>query len=365
MEEFRGSASPECPHFGDCGGCMMQDIAYHDQLTIKKNYLNQVFGPVGMVEEVAGAEPYRYRNRMDMVAAFGKLGLRRAGSYRTVVDVTRCPLMQETSNGNFMRARPQLLEVEGYDYLRHNGYLRYAVFRQGYFTGQSMVHFITAARENRLAGVIDLLGGITSLSLHFNDGMADTSFGEAYEVVRGGYIEESLEGVRFRITPNSFFQSNSPVALAMYRRIRDSVQGRVLDLYSGVGSISLFVAGRAESVTGVEEIAEAVECAGVNRGINGIENVSFICADARAYLKESAQSYDTVILDPPRSGIHPKMVRYLNESGPGVLIYMSCSPANFAMDTVNLERYSLQWIEAYDMFPQTPHVETLALFRRI
>jgi tRNA (uracil-5-)-methyltransferase len=366
MEAHRGEgARPECPHFGECGGCLFQDVPYENQLLLKREYCNGLLAGVGEIDRVAPSVPYRYRNRMDMVTAFGRVGLRRAGRYRDVVDIATCPLMQDRSNGRFMALRGPVLEAEGYDYLRHQGYLRYIVLRQGLFTGQVMVCFVVAVRENRLDNIIEIAAGDTdSVSLLFNDGLADTSFGEPFATIKGGHIEERFDAIQYRITPNSFFQSNSAIALEMYRRIRDSVEGRVLDLYSGVGSISLFVASSAERVTGVEMVSEAVDCALANRELNGIANVEFLCADAKAYLKEQEGGFDTVILDPPRSGMHPKMVRYLNESGPRTLIYMSCNPAAFAGEVRLLDRYSLRWIEAYDMFPQTPHLETLALFTR-
>ncbi len=342
----------------------MQDVAYEDQLLLKKEFINTVLQGTAEIDRVHPSNPFGYRSRMDMVTAFGRAGLRRAGTHREVVDLTACPLMQERTEGLFIKLRASLLETEGYDYLRHSGYLRYAVFRQGMFSGETMVSFVVAARENRLGPVIDAAAGADSISLLFNDGLADTSFGEPFDTVKRGHIEERFGGVRFRIAPNSFFQSNSAVALAMYGKIRESARGRVLDLYSGVGSISLFVADAVSRVTGVEQVPEAVECAHINRELNGTANAEFVSADARHYLREAEMSWDTVILDPPRSGMHPKIVRYLNESGPENVIYMSCNPAAFAGETQCLDNYSIRWIEAYDMFPQTPHLETLALLKR-
>jgi len=365
MDKYRGNnVIPECPHFGECGGCMLQDISYDNQLLLKREYLNGLLAGIAEIDIVNGYSPYRYRNRMDMVTAFGRTGLRKAGNFRSVVDITTCLLMQKRSEEMYRAIRNPLQEVEGYDYLAHRGYLRYAVVRQGMFTGEVMVNFVTAARVNNLQRVIDTVPGADSISILHNEGLADTSFGEPFITLRRGYIKERFDDITFRITPNSFFQSNSSVALIMYRRIRESVRGKVLDLYSGVGSITLFIAGRADHVTGVEQVGEAVECARSNGELNEIGNVEFLCSDARSYLREKASSFDTVVMDPPRSGIHPKMVRYLNETGPDALIYMSCNPATFAVDAMNLERYTLQWIEAYDMFPQTPHMETLAMFKR-
>ena len=218
------------------------------------------------MDRVAPSDPYRYRSRMDMVTAFGRFGLRRGGSFRVVVDLSGCRIMQEKSDALFQKMRPFVEAVEGYDYLRHQGYLRYAVLRQARFTGQVMVNFVVAERENRLSALLSAIAGdADSVSLIHNGGLADLSYGEIMETVKGGYIEETFDGIRYRITPNSFFQSNAEIALEMYRRIRDEARGRVLDLCAGVGSISLFIAGTVERVTGVEMNREAVETARAER----------------------------------------------------------------------------------------------------
>lgn len=356
---------PACSYFGVCGGCLFQDIEYSNQLLLKRDYLNLIFEGLLSFDKVSPATPYQYRNRMDFVTAFGKSGLREQGSYREVVDIQKCPIMQERSNSIFLKARSMLEEVEDYNYLSHHGYLRYMILRQGRFTGDTMLNFVVAGRENMLAPIIDVIKDeVDSISILFNDGVADLSFGEVIEVVKSGTIDEVFEETRFHIAPNSFFQSNSEVALEMYRRIRDEAGGKVCDLYSGVGSISLFVADRCESVIGVEAVEESIVTAQENTRINDISNVSFVCNNVRTYLQETDERFDTIVLDPPRSGIHPKALKYLRQSSPEKIIYMSCNPVTFKNDLAELEEYNLQWCEAYDMFPQTPHIEMLAVLRK-
>ncbi|HON77012.1 MAG TPA: 23S rRNA (uracil(1939)-C(5))-methyltransferase RlmD [Spirochaetota bacterium] len=360
--------SPRCPHFGTCGGCLFQDYEYDAQLCIKLDYLQSIFNGLCTLESIVPSQPFCYRNRMDFVTAFGKAGLRRSGSYRHVVDLETCEIMQEKSNILFKKLRPALLEIEGYNYLNHSGFLRYAVLRQGKFTGTTMVNFVIAHHEyeQRLLPAIETIqDDVDSISILFNDGLADMSFGEVHEIIKGGHIEESFDGIRFRITPNSFFQSNSEIALAMYRRVRDELQGeKVLDLYSGVGSISLFVAGKAAHVTGIELVEEAVDNARINMELNGITNVEFHCFDARDYLKNCTEQYDAVILDPPRAGTHPKVMQHLKNLGPETIIYISCNPSSFKNDLQELDNYAMTSFEAFDMFPQTPHIETLAVLKR-
>lgn len=366
-DQFRGEgAEPLCPHFDKCGGCMFQDIPYENQLLLKKEYLNTLLEGIASVDAVNPAEPFHYRNRMDMVTAFGNIGLREEGHYRTVVNIRQCPLMQERMEECYKAARPLLEKIEGYDYLVHSGYLRYIVLRQARFTGEIMANLVTANTDNRLGDVIrGLSDSVDSMSLLLSDGLADLSYGPVITDIKRGYIEEDFDSIKYRITPNSFFQSNSLIARDMYRRIREEVHGRVLDLYSGVGSISLFVSGSADEVTGVELLQEAVDTAEINREINDISNVKFLCRDAADHMKEEAGKYDTLILDPPRTGIHPKMIKHIAAMSPQRIVYMSCNPATFKENFNDLEGYRIVSFEAFDMFPQTPHVETLAVLEKI
>ncbi|TAL37495.1 MAG: 23S rRNA (uracil(1939)-C(5))-methyltransferase RlmD [Spirochaetes bacterium] len=365
-ERFRGEGvSAPCAHFGECGGCLFQDIRYGDQLLLKREWLRGVLSGVCDVGDVGASDPLSYRNRMDMVSAFGASGLRVRGSFRRVVDVRSCEIMQERSRRAFMDMKPLLAATPGYDYLRHEGFLRYTVLRQARFTNELMINFVTASREDRLGALAEAACGMAdSVSLILNEGLADLNTGEVYAVLKRGRIEEDFDGVRYEISPNSFFQSNSEIARVMYREIRDQVKGRVLDLYSGVGSISLFAACAAEHVTGVEMSAEGVDTARANAELNGIANAEFVCADALDFLRERAAGFDTLVLDPPRGGVHPKAVKRVNECAPEKIVYMSCNPVTFRDDVKLLENYRVESFRAWDMFPQTPHVETLAVLKR-
>lgn len=366
MQKYRENpVEPPCPLFGECGGCLMQNISYEHQLRVKKEYLEKTLEGLCDVGEVRPSTPLRYRNRMDFVTAFGKTGLRKRGRYRQVVDVPRCALMQQRSDDALAAIRPHLAGIEDYDYLRHEGYLRYLVLRQGRYTGMLMANPVAARRENRVETLLESLCGIAdSVSLILNEGKADLSFGEVLSDVKGGFIEERLGNLRFRIRPNSFFQSNSEIALSMYEAIRDETEGHVLDLYSGVGSISLFIADRAESVTGVEVLPEGVAAACENRELNGITGAGFICADAMEFLSGNTRRFDTLVMDPPRSGIHPKTLKLIATLAPSKIIYMSCNPVTFRDDCLALEHYRIEKFEACDMFPQTDHIETLAVLKR-
>lgn len=360
---FRGSENPRCGHFGECGGCLFQDIKYSHQLEIKKMFLNDLFEGAFAVDEVRGFEPYGYRNRMDYVAAFGKRGLRRRGFFKQVIDIEDCPLLQPQMQRAWSQAREITRELEDYDYLKHEGLLRYVVLRGAKFTGEVMCNFVLSRPDSLATAALEKICA-DSQSVILSEGLADLSFGPVGEVVKKGYITENFDGLKYRIYPNSFFQSNSEAAVVMYKRIAEFARGNLLDLYSGVGSISLFAARGADKVTGVEQVAEAVDAANTNLEANGVSNCSFVCADALDYMKANQNMFDCVIMDPPRSGAHPKVVKAIERMAPSRIIYMSCNPSTFKDDVKLLESYKLEFIEAYDMFPQTPHVETLALLER-
>lgn len=362
-EEFRNTATPACAHFGHCGGCLFQDIAIEHQREIKLRYLNDLFAGLISFGSVTDGGEYGYRNRMDYVAAFGRRGLRVRGRYKEVVDIMDCPLLQKKGRAAWSQIRALTAEMPDYDYLKHEGILRYIVMREGRNSGQLMVNFVLAERNEAIEEKLDSLSA-DSASVILHPGLADISFGDVVRHFGEPSIIETLGRVKFRIYPNSFFQSNSYAAEKAYARIREHVRGRVLDLYSGVGSISLFVADKADSVTGVETVAEAVAAADENRALNETENCRFICADVRPYLKEHGGSYDTVILDPPRSGMHPKVFRELKTMAPETIIYMSCNPSALRTEMEHFDGYEIIDTDVFDMFPQTPHVEALVVFRK-
>ncbi len=370
-EPFVGSGTPACPYFNRCGGCLFQDIAYDNQLIVKGEYIKKLFSenpsmsPLLETLEVKGSTSYGYRNRMDFVCAFGKRGLRERGNFREAVDIDHCMLMNPRMNSVWKEIRAATKGTEDYNYLSHEGFLRYSVIRSGFYSGEIMVSFVIARKDSAIDPVVEKIAPLVdSLSIITHEGLADLSFGTVTDIPKRGFIEEKFEGISYRITPNSFFQSNSECALQMYRRIADEVSGEVLDLFSGVGSITLFAAKNAQKITGVEIIEEAVLSARENALKNNIANADFICADALPFMKENKNRFDTLILDPPRTGVHPKAIKAIRECAPQKIVYMSCNPATFRDNLIQLEEYTPTVFEAYDMFPQTPHLETLAVLTR-
>jgi 23S rRNA (uracil-5-)-methyltransferase RumA len=369
-EPYLDSCAPKCAYFGRCGGCLFQNVDYEKQLLIKAGYLKDLLSSSiddSFLEglKVQGSTPFGYRNRMDFVAAFGKRGLRERGRFREVVDIGRCELMNEKLNAAWKILREKSLSIEDYDYLVHKGFLRYTVLRSAHFTGEIMATFVITRDAPEILPLIDAAKEMfDSVSVVIHDGFADLSTGEVAYNPKRGYIEERFGDITYRITSNSFFQSNSECALRMYSRIADNVSGNVLDLFSGVGSISLFAAKKAEHVTGVEIIPSAVEAAKVNAERNNVSNAGFVCADALPYMKENTGKFDTLILDPPRTGAHPKVLKAVQQCAPARIVYMSCNPVTFKDNLSLLPDYKVVSFEAYDMFPQTPHLETLAVLEK-
>ncbi|HEY1407007.1 MAG TPA: 23S rRNA (uracil(1939)-C(5))-methyltransferase RlmD [Spirochaetota bacterium] len=368
---YAGSAEPACPYFGKCGGCLFQNLSYEHQLDVKSEYVRSLFAEIPdlppLLEnlKVKGSIPFGYRNRMDFVCAFGKRGLRERGTFDCVVDIERCMIMNDRMNEVWTAVRDAVQSIEDYDFLIHNGYLRYAVMRSAHFTNEIMVNFVVSRDTDEINSAIDkIFPLVDSISVLEHSGLADLSFGKVLRDHKRGYIEENFNGINYRITPNSFFQSNSPCSLEMYSRIAEESRGKVLDLFSGVGSISLFVAGKVESLIGVEIVEEAVVSARINAERNNVANAQFVCADALPFMKENANRFNTLILDPPRTGAHPKVMKAIEVCAPERIVYMSCNPSTFKDNLTMLPNYRVTSFEAYDMFPQTPHLETLAVLER-
>jgi len=362
---------PRCAHFGECGGCAFQDLAYlSTQVPRKAQMLSEAFGlPVKVVPSPGD---YEYRNRMDFVCAFGKVGLRMKGSFRKVIGIGHCHLVPARVSHLLERLRRAAAEnaIPDYDYLRQEGYLRYIVIRAAHFTPDLLVSFVTAARDERILPLVKAAKGLaTSIHWLFNDGLADQSFGEIVKFFGKDHLEEKIGPITFQLGPNTFFQNNPALMVNLIGHIQSLVRGKVLDLFSGMGAISLSVAQGVESVLGVEQVSESVEFAEKNAARNGIKNAEFLCSGVREWLitqRENVGAFDTVIVDPPRSGFGKKIARKIVRLVPERLIYVSCNPKTFLLDFKELqEGYKIKEVLGFDMFPQTPHVELVALLTRI
>ena len=309
------------------------------------------------------------------------LGLHVPGTHDRVFDVEACHLMSEESNRILARVRDfaAASRIPAYHQRRHTGYWRFLVVREAKTTGQTLVNLVTAAgpmprAAELVASLTSEFRSITGILHSVNDGRASIAVGATEAVLYGTpEIEEHLGGLRFRITANSFFQTNTRQAERLFdvTAACAELDGRqeVLDLYAGTGAIALWLARNARRVTGIEMVPDAIAMAEENARVNGIDHCRFVQADVRAHLAQApadAARADVVIVDPPRAGLHPDVAQALGALRPRRIVYVSCNPATLARDLQILcTSYSLRRIQPLDMFPHTHHTECVVQLDRV
>lgn len=360
------TALPRCPYFGTCGGCALQDVEYAEQVRAKGAALRELLG--FDVPLVPSPSPYNYRYKMEFVAAFGRLGFRLMGDYKQVVDLRECHLVQPRVSALLedLHRWTEEFGVEGYDYMRHHGDLRYVVTRHAISSDQLMVTLITASPQTRVQPILDRLADkAESVVWAVNPEITDTACGRIERVTGLPHIRQRLGRFEFLLGPQTFFQNNLLLAEAMFEEIAAHVSGSVMDLFCGVGSIGIFCSDRASRIVGVESVAESIDLAQRNAELNGVGNAWFVAQDANDFLVNySGPVPDTLIVDPPRCGLAPKLIRKLLRMGSGRIVYISCNPEALAEDLPQFPNYRLSHVKAFDMFPQTPHVEVVAVLDR-
>lgn len=356
----------KCKYFGLCGGCLYQGVSYEEEISLKERFLEQLFGQ--HISIISSPRCYGYRTRLDFVCAFNKIGFRKYKKFDVVVDIDKCLLGSLKINKLLLKIKNFIREegIEDYDYIKHQGYLRYICFREAKFTGELMIIFVTASPENKLEKLISKLkpiNEITSIIWLINDSYFDSNIGKLYRSYKSPTIKEHLDNIVYTIGPNAFFQSNSFIALKLYKKIRSFVTGNVLDLFCGIGTITLFIAKKVNYVIGVESNPESIELAEKNKKINKIKNVKFIRSDVKNFLKKSSSKFDTIICDPPRAGLLNN-IKYINKFQPKRLILVSCNPKTLKDDLLRIVGYKIILYQGYDMFPRTKHVEMLCVLER-
>jgi 23S rRNA (uracil1939-C5)-methyltransferase len=382
---------PPCRYFGQCGGCRLQHLSYPAQLAFKTKQVRDCLERLG---NVAGFElrpilpapdPYGYRNKMEFTVATSAgtpiLGLHQADRYDVVLDIDRCLLQSETMNTLLDETRRQARDraLPVWDGATEEGLLRFVSLREGRRTGDAMVNIVAASPDlERLMPLADALRAAVpataSVVLNVNAKKASVAVGSEEHVLLGREtITESLGGLAFQVSANSFFQTNTAQAERLFGLVEDACafEGHetVFDLYSGTGAISLLLARRCRRVYGIEVAPAAVADAVRNARANGIENCSFLTGEVRhvlpALIADGVRA-DVVVADPPRAGFHPKALVTLATLAPARIVYVSCNPSTLARDVGDLVRrgYRLEWVQPVDMFPQTPHIEAVARLRR-
>jgi 23S rRNA (uracil1939-C5)-methyltransferase len=380
-----------CPYFGRCGGCRLQHLSYPAQLAFKEKQVRDCLERLGGIETfevrpiLAAPEAFGYRNKMEFTvggtSATPVLGLHQAERYDVVLDIERCLLQSDTMNALLDEVRQQTRAgaVSVYDAASGSGLLRFVTIREGRHTGEAMVNLVAAAPDvATVTPVAERLrarvSATTSVMLNVNAKKASVAVGsEEYLLFGRDHLRESLAGLTFQVSANSFFQTNTLQAERLFGVVEAACgldgSETVLDLYSGTGAISLLLARRCRAVYGIEVSAAAVADAVRNARANGIENCTFLAGEVRHVLPELMREgvrAAAVVADPPRAGFHPKALSALARLAPARIVYVSCNPSTLARDVGDLAQrgYRLEWVQPVDMFPQTPHIEAVARLRR-
>jgi 23S rRNA (uracil1939-C5)-methyltransferase len=377
-------------HYPACGGCRFQDLAYEVQVAAKEEQVRDALRRIGGVAEpplepiVPAEEVFHYRNKLEysftQTAAGPALGFHKAGRWDEVLEVGKCWLTTDLGNDvrNAVRDWARAERLEAYDQGEHTGYLRHLVLREGRNSGQLLVQLVTAPQErfdrDELVEVLRRFPEVRSIHWSVNDSPAEVTNLPSTLLWGEEAIEEELCGLRFRVRPNAFLQTNTRMAERIYELAHEyaALTGNetVYDLYCGIGTIGLTMASRALTVWGVEVSEESVACALENADLNGIANAAFFAGEVGASLEELAERAglpDVAVVDPPRAGLSGKALRRLARLEASRIVYVSCNPTTLAANVKELGKewgYALERVRPVDMFPHTPHVEAVALLSR-
>jgi 23S rRNA (uracil1939-C5)-methyltransferase len=395
--------TPPCKYFGVCGGCSWQHALYEAQLQLKRQTVIDALERIGGFEEidvlptVPSNEVYFYRNKIEfsfsrqrwlLDAEFtarptGRddfaLGFHHSGRYDRVVDVDACLLQSELSNEILLAVKEfcQGKSLEVYDSEKQSGYLRFLVIREGKNTGERMVNLVTFDDRPAVASAVsrylqDRFPTLTTFVNTINGRRAQIATGELERVYLGsGTIAETLGKYRFQISANSFFQTNTKQAEKLFELVKRLGAFKptdvVYDLYSGAGALSIYVSDAVTKVVGIELVQSSVSDAVQNARLNGVTNCHFLHGDLKERLTRDSRwidehgTPDAILIDPPRSGMHPKVVQSVARLHPSRIVYVSCNPATQARDVRSLADagYRIEYIQPLDLFPQTSHIESV------
>jgi 23S rRNA (uracil1939-C5)-methyltransferase len=379
-----------CSHYPACGGCRFQDLAYDAQVEAKEEQVRDALRRIGGIAEpplepiVPAESQFFYRNKLEysftQTPSGPALGFHKAGRWDEVLEIEKCWLTTDLGNAirNAVRDWSREEGLEAYDQAEGTGYLRHLVYREGRNTGQVLVMLVTAPGEKfereYLVEVLRRFPEVRSIHWAVNDTPSEVTNLPSTLLWGDDAIEEELLGQRFRIRPNAFLQTNTEMAERLYALAIEyaGLTGgeTVYDLYCGTGTIGIAMAPHALSVWGVDISEESIACALENLDLNAIGNAAFFAGNVGQVLeelRERAGAPDVVVVDPPRAGLAGKALRRTGELGATRLVYVSCNPTTLASDVKVLQTeygYELRRVRPVDMFPHTPHVETVSLLER-
>lgn len=357
LKESKKRVTPKCPYFGKCGGCLLQHLSYKEQIKFKKQKLRDIFKQ--KIKIIPSSKVFGYRGRIDIVTSLQGIGFRERGYWDKVINIEKCLLFGSASQKSILELKRLIKEqnITLYDLKNHRGLLRYLVLREAKSTGQLMVNLVFK-REISSEKIKNYFDFAHSFYISLNPGLSDTSFGRPIYHFKDEFIREEILKTKYFIHPNSFFQSNPYQLKNLLKLVAKFTKGKkVLDLYCGVGTFAVFLAKKGYVVDAIEIIPESVKMAKLNAMVNNVY-VNFQQGDAKNL---ENLDYDTIVVDPPRSGLAPKLIKKLNKSRCHRLIYVSCNPYSLKENIVQLTSFRIKKIIGIDMFPQTPEIETLAV----
>jgi 23S rRNA (uracil1939-C5)-methyltransferase len=383
---------PPCPYVGTCGGCSLQDLAYPDQLALKAARVQRALSPLGMSQpvEVQGLEePWRYRNKAELTFSVDDgrliLGYHAAGSFQRVIDVEDCLLLPQPA----MQVARDLLALAAqtgmppYHPKTHQGFFRHLVVRRSFATGQILLCLLTTPGERAVVeGLARAIRArhqeVASFYWGISSRLADVAIPEELVLLEGSeFLEDRLGPFQLLLHPLSFLQPSSLQAERIYATLTDALHpaagSTAWDLYCGIGLVSFYLAASFQMIYAVDVDPRHLSLAARNAELNGVRNLAFragtveaLLANRRFWLQEAKP--DVIVVDPPRAGLHPAVMPSLLAARPRRLAYLSCNLQSLARDLAGLlggfPRYRISRLWAFDMFPQTDHIETLTLLDR-
>src|SRR5574344_1084413 len=407
IEYSKVRVKPMCEHFGICGGCKWQNLPYEEQLKFKQQQVFDQLTRIGKIELpefnpiLGSVKTQEYRNKLEFGCSnkrwltkeqiatgesfdnMNAVGFHITGAFDKILPIDKCWLMDDLHNDirNAIRDYAYQTGMTFFDLRNQHGLLRNMMIRNSN-TGEWMLlvqfHYDEEGDEDKAMALMQFIAErfpqITSL-LYVNNPKCNDTIGDLdIQVFRGNdYIFETMEDLKFKVGPKSFYQTNTEQAYHLYKVARDfaNLTGNelVYDLYTGTGTIANFVSGKARQVIGIEYVPEAIEDAKVNSEINGINNTLFYAGDMKDILNEAFIDEhgrpDVIITDPPRAGMHPDVVKTILKAAPKKIVYVSCNPATQARDLADLDcDYEAIAVQPVDMFPHTPHVENVVLLKK-
>lgn len=415
IEESPTSIKPKCQHHEACGGCKTQSMEYGAQIEQKQEQIEFLFrklqGQAKILPIIKAERLYAFRNKMEFTFGsslwhevtpletagsdqhFG-LGLHADGRYDKVVSIENCLIQESVGNQILGLVRERCLgtpaSMEPYNPRTHEGFLRHLTIRSSYNANgalEVMVNLVTSPcdAKDRLAHIAEeLISSVPSVVCvlqSMTDSKANISSSKDGQRLLAGtrpYIEQNLGGLNFRISADSFFQTNAHQATALYEQVmkRSNIRSTdtVLDLFCGTGTIGLYLSRYCKAIVGIEVVQAAVHDAKINAERNGIENASFFQGDLEKIkhheLPSACDKVDIIIIDPPRCGLHKELVKHLSRSSARTIVYVSCNPATQVRDILALQerapgQFAVRQIQPVDMFPHTPHIECVVAIDRI